>query len=138
MSGVPSPQRVGGRWPAHASSSGKAILAFSRPPRWLPSVNGVLPRLTEHTITDVAALDAELERTRRRGVAYDRQESFPGVVGVAAPILGEDGAALGALALSAIVGRVDLRRMDAAVRTSALAVSRELARGHPLTPTAHM
>jgi len=118
------PQNTGGRWPAHASASGKAILAFSDlDDIQLPST---LRRFTERTIVDHAELVAELQRVRKRGVAFDYQEAFPGIVSVAAPVFGPDEDALGAISLAGVAGRLDLARLDAAVRTTALSVSREL------------
>jgi DNA-binding IclR family transcriptional regulator len=39
-----------------------------------------LPRLTTHTITDRDALLAELQQTRVRGYAVDREENTEGIV----------------------------------------------------------
>ncbi|MGY0389468.1 IclR family transcriptional regulator [Nocardioides sp. WG-D5] len=117
------PQHTGGRWPAHASASGKAILAFSEGSVEIPRV---LPRLTERTVVDHDELCRELEVVRRRGVAFDRQEAIPTIVAVAAPVFGPDGAALAAVSMSGMAGRFDTNRMDAAVRTTALTISQEL------------
>lgn len=122
------PQRTGSRWPAHASCSGKAILAFSDPDQVRAIMAGRLQRLTEHTIVDPVVLGEELRRVRERGVAYDRRESFPNVVGVASPIIGPDDRVAGALSMSGLAGRISLSRVDAAVRAAALMVSRQLAR----------
>ncbi|WP_033295816.1 IclR family transcriptional regulator [Amycolatopsis jejuensis] len=121
------PLRTGGRWPAHASCSGKVMLAFGPADEVRSILGKPLKRLTAHTITDPTALEAELERVRRARVAFDRQESFPDVTGVASPIFGPDGAVLAALSISGMAGRINLSRVDAAVRTSALAITRELA-----------
>lgn len=119
------PQHSGGRWPAHASASGKALLAFT-PEADIP-FPPLLQRFTEHTIIERQALATELQQVRKRGVAFDRQESLPTIVGVAAPITGPDGVLLAAVSMSGVVGRIDTSRMDAAVRTTALTISRELA-----------
>jgi IclR family transcriptional regulator, acetate operon repressor len=121
------PQRTGGRWPAHASCSGKAMLAFSAEEEIERVLAGPLPRLTEQTVTCPEALRAELERVRRSGTAFDRRESFSNVAGVASPILAADGEVLAALSISGQVGRINLTRVDAAVRTAALAIARDLA-----------
>jgi IclR family transcriptional regulator, acetate operon repressor len=70
---------------------------------------------------------AELERVRRSGSAFDRRESFPNVAGVASPILAADGEVLAALSVSGQAGRINLARVDAAVRTAALAIAQDLA-----------
>ncbi|AKS31945.1 IclR family transcriptional regulator [Mycolicibacterium goodii] len=119
------PQHSGGRWPAHASASGKAILAFTAD--GCVQFPAELKRFTECTVTSRTALDAELKMIRRRGVAFDRQEAVTGVVGVAAPILGPGSEVLAAVSMSGRAGRFNMGKMDAAVRTTAIAVSRELA-----------
>jgi DNA-binding IclR family transcriptional regulator len=48
-------------------------------------------------------------------------------LGVASPLLAADGAVLGALSMSGLPGRINLARLDAAVRTTALAIGRDLA-----------
>lgn len=121
------PLRTGGRWPAHASCSGKVMLAFG-PPEEVDRILGQpLKRLTPRTITDPDGLRAELERVRRGRVAFDRRESFSDVTGVASPVFGPDGTVLAALSISGLAGRINLSRVDAAVRTSALAITGELA-----------
>jgi IclR family transcriptional regulator, acetate operon repressor len=71
--------RVGRRLPAHSTSLGKALLAD----RDVRELNEVLPatleRLTPHTITGRGQLLAELEQTRRRGYAVDREENTVGL-----------------------------------------------------------
>jgi DNA-binding IclR family transcriptional regulator len=71
--------RPGRRLPSWATGLGKAILA-GRP--W-EEVDELLPESLEprtiHTITDRAALRAELEEIRRRGHAVDEQESTLGL-----------------------------------------------------------
>ncbi|MBD2894653.1 Transcriptional repressor IclR [Actinomadura sp. RB99] len=120
------PQHSGGRWPAHASASGKAILAFM--PAEQVVIPHVLQRFTSHTIVEIGALRAELRRVRRRGVAFDRQEALNGIVGIAAPVIGPDEEVLAAVSMSGVVGRIDTARMDAAVRTTAMTISRDLER----------
>ncbi|MCW6005416.1 IclR family transcriptional regulator [Micromonospora sp. CPCC 205371] len=67
---------IGRRLPAHATALGKALLAHS--PEAVAAMS--LPRLTANTITDPDALVAELEKTRERGYAVDREENTEGIV----------------------------------------------------------
>jgi IclR family transcriptional regulator, acetate operon repressor len=121
----PLPSRVGGRLPAHVTGVGKAMLAFSPP----ETVRGVLdggqplPRVSERSTVAPGLLASELGRIRQAGVAYDREESGPGVVCAASPILGPGGEVLGALSVSGWSTRVDLDQISPAVRTAALALS---------------
>jgi DNA-binding IclR family transcriptional regulator len=70
--------RVGRRLPAHVGALGKALLA-EQPDDDLP--DGPLSRLTPHTLTDRAALAADLAATRERGYSVEREEGVPGIAG---------------------------------------------------------
>jgi DNA-binding IclR family transcriptional regulator len=71
--------RVGRRLPAHATALGKVLLAERTAVELDSILPGVLPQLTPQTITDRAALEADLEITRRRGYAVDEGENLQGV-----------------------------------------------------------
>lgn len=92
---------IGRILPPHASSLGKAITAFQERDncqRLLRSY-GTSP-FTEGTIRDELALQKEFERIRSAGHAEDWEESTPGGVCFAAPILRPDRVAIGAISLS--------------------------------------
>jgi DNA-binding IclR family transcriptional regulator len=77
---------IGRRLPAHATALGKALLAQhgdDEVTRLLPSP---LARLTGRTLTDLAALLADLAATRSAGFAVDREENSEGIVCVAVPV----------------------------------------------------
>jgi DNA-binding IclR family transcriptional regulator len=79
---------VGSRFPLHCTANGKAILAEVPPDvakRLLPRR---LPALTPSTITSRERLFEELERVRRDGVAFDREEHTPGICAVGTVIRG--------------------------------------------------
>jgi IclR family acetate operon transcriptional repressor len=104
--------RPGGRGPMHASSLGKAILA------WLPEkeVTGILhhvglPRLTDRSIVDPRALLADLAQTRERGWAVDDQEKADGMRCVGAPVFNEHGEVIGALSVSGPTVRITHERL---------------------------
>jgi IclR family acetate operon transcriptional repressor len=120
------PSRVGGRMPAHATGVGKAILAFSAPEVADGLIAAGLARRTARTIVAPGALRRELARIRDRGVSFDREESGPGIVCAASPVFGPDGAVLAALSVTGWSSRLDLDRVAPAVRTAALALSRQL------------
>ncbi|WP_236056902.1 IclR family transcriptional regulator [Mycobacterium sp. SM1] len=123
----PLPSRVGGRLPAHATAVGKAILAFSAPDVVEEVLRGGLPRLAERTITNPSLLRRNLTVTHTHGIAYDYEESQAGLVCAASPITAANGAVVGALSVSGWAGRLNVRRLGPAVRTAALALSRDLA-----------
>lgn len=90
---------VGRTLPAHASATGKAILAFSSQ-REIDAVIGTgLPPLTDHTITSADRLLAELERIREVGYATECEESTSNLSCIAAPVLTDAGKVLGAITI---------------------------------------
>jgi len=90
----------------HARASGKAVLAAFAPENIEEFfLARRLDQVTEHTIVDWDDLLAELEQTRRRGVAYDLEEYEKGVACIAAVILGERGGPVGAYSASMPIAR---------------------------------
>ncbi len=91
---------IGMRFPATATSNGKALLA------WLPEdrvaeiiqIEG-LPSPTKNSITRPAAYRAELTATRERGYAIDHEEFQEGVSGVSAPIFNPKGQVIATISL---------------------------------------
>lgn len=95
---------VGQRTPAHATSSGKVLLAFGA--LALPEV---LDRFTPLTITDARLLG--LAEIRRRGWAFTVEELELGLNAVAAPVLGGDGAVVAAVSVSGPSYRLTPQRL---------------------------
>ena len=92
---------VGTAYAAHATATGKAMLA------WLPedeirrivTAHGTA-RFTPNTITDFAELIEALRLVRRHGFSCDREEFRPGVVCVGAAIRDHSGAVVGSISAS--------------------------------------
>lgn len=120
------PSRIGGRLPAHATGIGKAILAFSPTSTVESLLRKELPQLSRHTISVPGRLRLELDRVRDAGVAYDREESCPGVICVASAILGPGSLAIGAISVSGWCNRLRPERVAPLVRSTAHALSRGL------------
>lgn len=121
------PSQVGGRLPAHAAAVGKAMLAFA-PDEIVQAVLATgLPSVGPRTITAPGLFQRELRRITESGIAYESEESGHGVGCAASPILNADGEAVAGLSISGWNGKLDLRRIGPAVKTAALALSRELA-----------
>ncbi|QDL38459.1 IclR family transcriptional regulator [Rhodoferax sediminis] len=79
--------RIGGRAPAYCAASGKALLAAAQLD--VPALQQLLGALVAHTpnsLTDIDALHADLQRTRTRGYAENREEWRRGVCGLGVPI----------------------------------------------------
>ena len=125
-SGIALPTRVGGRTPAHATASGKAILAWTDPRQVEATFRGKLVSRTPRTLPTMEALEQELAKIRARGgLAYDREESSPGVACVAAPLRGS-ARAVAAVSLSGDSGRMDLNRLSPFVAETARQASAAL------------
>jgi DNA-binding IclR family transcriptional regulator len=120
---------VGLQLPLHATSFGKAILAFQ--PRQVVDdlLSESLPKLTKRTPT-AAALRRELETIRAAGIATERDEAILGESSVAAPIFDHAGHAVGAIGVvgetERILPRGPAKGLSAAVAEAARGVSREL------------
>jgi len=71
-------------------------------------------------------LDKELQQVRRRGIAYEYEESAPGVICVAVPIVDHSGAVAAAVSVSGWSNRLVLDRVTPALRTAGLLLSRSL------------
>jgi DNA-binding IclR family transcriptional regulator len=123
------PSGVGGRMPAHATAVGKAMMAFSPAADVEAVIRHGLNRIGPRTTVAPGLLRRELSRIRANGVAVEFEESAPGLVCAASPILGDDGAAVAAISISGWIGKLNPRRMAPAVRTAALSIGRELAGG---------
>ena len=97
---------VGTRFPAHATSMGRVLLA-ALPEAELQAylARAELRPLTSRTITDPAALTAELATIRAQGWALVDQELEEGLRSVAAPVRGRDGAVVAAVNVSAHASR---------------------------------
>ena len=112
----------------HARALGKAVLAYLDPAAVRAHFETDPPRrLTARTIVALPEIEAELDRTRRRGYAEDVEEFAEGVCCVAAPFFGAGGVA-GALSVSVPAFRFRSARggVREAVLTAAGAASEAL------------
>jgi DNA-binding IclR family transcriptional regulator len=118
--------RLGRRMPAHSTSSGKCLLAFS-PPEVIDAVVAAgLPRLAPRTITSRAMLVRVLRQVRRDGYASSIDESEPGATSVAAPVFGVDGTVIAAVSVAGPSLRItpeSIPRYSRLVRRAADAIS---------------
>src|SRR6185295_263791 len=90
---------LGTRWPAHATSTGKVLLAALPEAELMARLNGPLKEFTPRTITDPAALRRELDRVRANGYAVASEELEPGYVAVGAPVRAAGGDVVAAVSV---------------------------------------
>jgi IclR family acetate operon transcriptional repressor len=93
---VVPPAVLSARWlgrqvPIHATSAGKALLAWQTAGEVEALLSGPLAEYTETTRTDRQALHAELAEVRAQGYSVSVGELEPQLYGVAAPVLDADG-----------------------------------------------
>ena len=88
---------VGTRWAMHATSTGKAIIAFE--PDGMGRLGERLTSLTARTITDRERLEGQLDEIRRRGFAETVDELEDGFAGVGTVLRGRSGEVVGAISI---------------------------------------
>jgi IclR family KDG regulon transcriptional repressor len=116
--------RVGRRRAAHATSSGKCLLAFGTPADVDRVVAAGLPRLGPRTITSAAVLRRALDDVRTRGYAASIEESAPGVASVAAPIFDSAGDCVAAMSVAGPITRMAPDQLDRIARLVLAATGR--------------
>ena len=107
---------------AHATSTGKVLLAFLPPDELLTLMaSRPLVALTPHTVTKLPVLLDQLREVRRRGYAEQINESSIGVASVAAPIRDGSGHVVAAISMARPAGSLTpmLRRRHAAATIEA-------------------
>lgn len=120
-----TPTAVGARVPAHCSSLGKVMLAYSRPDTVREVLSAPLVRRTPFSVTEPGRIAAELQRIRKAGVAMDREEAALGLGCVAAPIvIGAN--VVAALSIAGPVQRIDWNGSAALVRGAARRIAVDL------------
>jgi DNA-binding IclR family transcriptional regulator len=129
---------IGGRFPAHCTAAGKAVLAY------LPDaeatailVRSGLRRFTSATLTRLAEVKENFELIRQRGYALDHEELERGLSGVAAPVFSRENHLVAAVGIAGPSGRFlgkDLAQKIALTRGFAARISTALGRAHPILP----
>jgi len=98
---------VGSRFPAHATSTGRVLLAGLGPERLkLYFDTGTFTALTEHTVTDPQKLRMLIDEARRNGYSVVEDELAYGVIALAVPVIDQKGRVVAALNSSSHSGRM--------------------------------
>ena len=98
---------VGTRWPAHATATGKVLLADAGE----PEPEGGLAASTTHTITNWERWTEALAEVRAKGYATNLEELVYGYNSVAAPVKDMEGRAVAAISLGGSTHRVTRDRI---------------------------
>jgi DNA-binding IclR family transcriptional regulator len=118
---------IGARWPAHATSTGKVLLAFASEAELESALQHPLAQVTERTLAVPEDLHRELADIRAQGYATAVEELEVGFSAIAAPVRNHDGQVMAALSLNAPSARFTSERLqeiaplllEAAARVSA-------------------
>lgn len=94
-------QNIGSSFPLHAGAIPKAVLAFLPDEVKAAVLKSSLEPITDHTICDPPLLARDLDEIKARGYAISREETYPGVIGVGAPIFGPDDMVTGSIGVAA-------------------------------------
>lgn len=121
---------IGGRAPAYAVATGKALLAY-QPDGYLETHVTELKRHTAATITSMPLLREDLRKAVRLGYAVNRGEWRDGVGGIAVTIFNALDDVVGAIGISGPLERISQARVkDAAQQVKACAHEISAALGH--------
>lgn len=123
-----APSRVGGRMPLHCTGIGKALLAHAPMELRHEVLTGALVRRTPRTIVAPGLLEKQLQAIREYSVAYEYEESAPGIACVAAPVFDDDRAVIAAISATGPVHRFRPEQHADAVRAAASGVAVTLQR----------
>ncbi|MEM7118547.1 MAG: IclR family transcriptional regulator [Chloroflexota bacterium] len=121
-------QYIGGRFPAHTTSTGKVLLAWQSD-AVLQTLNlTILDKQTEFTRKDPKAFLQELETVRAKGFAVTKDELEIGLTAVSAPIFNHHGDIQAALCIGAPSSRIipKLDKLAEEVMKTAVSISHAL------------
>lgn len=117
---------VGSRMPLHATSAGKAVLAFLPDHRMREIIERSLPKETPETVTEYESLRDELDSIREQGYAVNHEEHIEGLNAIGAPVRKPDGGVVGAISVSGPTKRFEDDGYEGEIRSQLLGETNEL------------
>jgi DNA-binding IclR family transcriptional regulator len=105
-------QYIGARWPAHATSTGKVLLAFLPEMELAALLQQPLAQVTHQTITAPDALSQALAQIREQDYAIAIEELEIGFSAIAAPVRNHDGQVIAALSINGPSARLTPERLQ--------------------------
>lgn len=125
-SGMQVVRAIGGRAPLHLTSVGKLFLASDEPTRVraYATRTGLIGQ-TKNSITQMPALEKELQLAREVGMARDNEELELGVRCIGAGIHDDQGRLVAGLSISAPAGRLDESWVEK-LKATALEISKAM------------
>ena len=118
---------LGARLPAHATSTGRVLLAAKTRSDFSAWLRGrELQRLTVHTVVEPRRFRALVEEVRSRDFCFEAEEHELGVQAMAVPLRTMDGRTVAALNVVGAPSRLDAEAMERNLLPLLLEASREL------------
>ncbi len=106
---------IGNLWPAHATSTGKVLLAHLPKAVLTERLSSPLTQMTPQTIIDPAELDLILNQVKLQGYAVAVNELEVGLTEVAVPIFNHAGEAVAAISIGSPTIRLPKRQIPGIV-----------------------
>jgi IclR family acetate operon transcriptional repressor len=126
---------IGTSWPVHATSTGKALLAYLPPEARRKFLQFPLRKFTPHTLVQPERLEDALNHIRQQGYAIAAEELEAGFVAIGAPICNFDGQVQAAISAGGPVTRLTPKRIDQIIPLVLQSAERISARlGYPNRP----
>ena len=120
----------GSRFPIHATSLGKLLLAYLPDGKIEAMLNSIkFIEYTQNTIKDKYGMKKEIEIIRRNGVSFDDEEYEIGLRSAAAPIRSDTGTVLAGIAFLGIslrISNLKMKQLAPVVKKTSLEISRLL------------
>jgi len=107
---------IGMPWAAHATSTGKVLLAHQPPEKQRQILSRTLKKFTPRTVTDAKVLARDLIKVREQGYAVSFGELEDHLVAIGIPIRSRNGDAVAAVSLSGPDTRLTPEKLPALVR----------------------
>jgi DNA-binding IclR family transcriptional regulator len=123
---------IGSRYPAHATSTGKLLLAGLSESELKATLPSRLAALTPFTVTDKQILRDQIDEARRSGWASSWEELEIGLAAIGAPITGREGEPIAAVSISGPTARIDrsqIRNLAILVMDTTRRITRDLGFG---------
>jgi len=98
--------RIGDRGPTYAAAGAKAMIAYYDHDAVEAFLAAEMRRFTPQTITDLETLKRGLEKAKKQGVAFCREEISVGVNATGAPIFNHENKPVAAAVIVGLVSRV--------------------------------
>lgn len=118
---------LGARLPAHATSTGRVLLAAKNRSEFAAWMKGrELPRLTSHTVVDTKQFRALIDTARQQDWCVASEEHELGVHALAVPLRNMDGRTVAAVNVVAPPQRLDARVLQKDLLPLLLEAAREL------------